>query len=113
MNGSARPVAVVVGWVVRYPVAGMAWSFLHYLLALRDLGFEPVFMEAAIEPESCYDVAAGDLTSDPSYGVRFLRSCFSATGLEGTRWWYADGDRDWGMSREEAIATLEGSAVLL
>ena len=113
MSRPVPPVAVVVGWVVRYPLAGMAWSFLSYLLALRDLGYEPVFMEAAIESESCYDVDAAALTGDPAYGIRFLESCLAATGLGGIRWWYRDGDRDWGMSRDEAVAVLEESAVLL
>jgi hypothetical protein len=52
----SAPVAVVVGYVVRYPVGGMTWVFLNYLLGLRDLGFEPVFMEAAGPQPTCYDV---------------------------------------------------------
>jgi hypothetical protein len=91
----------------------MAWSFLNHLLGLRDLGFEPVFMEAPIEPNSCYDVAAADLTDDPTYGLAFLKASLASVGLDGMRWCYLDGDRYWGMSRDEAVDVLERSSVLL
>lgn len=106
----------MVGYVVRYPVGGMTWVFLNYLLGLRELGFEPVFMEAAGPQPTCYDLAAGRMTEDPSYGVAHLTRSLDAAGLSGCRWWYADVELDGGgagMSREEAVATLESAAVLL
>lgn len=108
-----RPVAVVVGYVVRYPVGGMTWVFLNYLLGLRDLGFEPVFVEAAGPQPCCYDVGAGRLTEDPGYGVAYLQAALAAHGLGDMRWWYRDDAGDHGMSRDEAVATLEDAAVLL
>jgi hypothetical protein len=107
---TARPVAVVSGYVIRYPVGGMTWVFLNYLLGLRDLGFEPVFVEAAGPQPCCYDVAAGRMTEDPSYGVAYWERALADAGLEDLRWWYADGR---GMERDEAVATLESAEVLL
>jgi hypothetical protein len=107
-----RPVAVVAGYVVRYPVGGMTWVFLNYLLGLRDLGFEPVFVEAAGPQPACYDVAEGRMTDDPSYGIGYLRRVFETLGLD-IRWWYRDETADYGMTRDEAVATLESAAVLL
>lgn len=106
-----KPVAVVVGYVVRYPVGGMTWVFRNWLGGLAALGFEPVFMEAAGPQPCCYDVDAQRMTDDPSYGSRYAESA-----LGGVRWWYADpalpgGGR--GMSYDEAIATLEGASVLI
>ncbi len=106
-----RPVAVVVGYVVRYPVGGMTWVFLNWLRGLADLGFEPVFMEAAGPQPTCYDVPAGRMTEDPGYGVGYLRRA-----LGDMRWWYADPDLPdggVGMSYDEALATLEDAAVLV
>jgi hypothetical protein len=108
-----RPVAIVAGYAVRYPVAGMTSVFLNYLLGLRDLGFEPVFVEASLVPEDCYDVEHGVMTADASYGAAYLEKTFADAGLGGTRWWFANETGDHGMTRDEAIATLEGSAVLL
>lgn len=106
-----RPVAVVVGYLVRYPVGGMTWVFLNWLRGLEDLGFEPVFMEAAGPQPSCYDVDAGRMTDDPSYGAGYAQRA-----LPGIRWWYADPtqpDGGRGMSYDQAVATLESAAVLI
>jgi hypothetical protein len=105
------PVAIVVGYLVRYPVGGMTWVFRNWLRGLADLGFEPVFMEAAGPQPTCYDVDAGRMTDDPGYGVRYAERV-----LSGTRWWYADPaltDGGCGLSYDEAIATLEDAAVLI
>lgn len=107
-----RPVAVVAGYVVRYPVGGMTWVFLNYLLGLRDLGFEPVFVEAAGPQPACYDVAEGRMTDDPSYGIGYLRQVLENLGVD-LRWWYHDEAADHGMTRDEAVATLESAAVLV
>jgi hypothetical protein len=107
----SRPVAVVVGYLVRYPVGGMTWVFLNWLRGLEDLGFEPVFMEAAGPQPTCYDVAAGRMTDDPSYGAGYAEQV-----LSGMRWWYADPALPGGgvgMSYDEAVATLESAAVLI
>lgn len=111
-----RPVAIVAGYIVRYPVGGMAWVFLNNLLGLRDLGFEPVFMEAAGPQPTCYDVAAGRLTESPAYGTDYLRASLAAAGLDGCRWWYGDPElpgRGVGMPYDEAVDTLESASVLL
>jgi hypothetical protein len=113
LDAPARPVAVVVGYLVRYPLAGMAWVNLNWMLGLRDLGFEPVFMEAAVTEQACWDVDAAALTDDAGYGTRFLEDVLAAVGLAGSRWWYRGGGRNWGMSADEAEAVLESSAVLV
>ncbi|HEX9547262.1 MAG TPA: glycosyltransferase [Acidimicrobiales bacterium] len=112
----AEQVAVVAGYIVRYPVGGMTWVFLNYLLGLRDLGFEPVYVEAAGPQPTCYDVAAGRMTEDPAYGVNYLTESLDAAGLTSCRWWYADHALPGGgvgMAYDEAVATLESASVLI
>jgi hypothetical protein len=109
--GGRRPVAIVVGYLVRYPVGGMSWVFLNWLRGLADLGFEPVFMEAAGPQPSCYDVDAQRMTDDPSYGAGY-----AGRVLAGMRWWYADPaqpEGGCGMPYDEAVAVLEEAAVLI
>ncbi|MHB2022734.1 MAG: glycosyltransferase [Mycobacteriales bacterium] len=111
MTTAARPVAVVAGYLVRFPVGGMTWVFRNWMRGLADVGFEPVFMEAAGPQPSCYDVEAARMTDDPGYGSRY-----AAEVLAGTRWWYADPSLPSGgvgMSYDEAVATLEGAALLV
>lgn len=120
MSGPAapRPVAVVTGYIVRFPLGGMSLVFLPYLQGLRDLGFEPVYAETAdLSGEghagTCYDPDRGTLTRDPTVGLAHLRRSLAAEGLGEIRWWYRDGDEDHGMTREEARGTLAGAAVLI
>ena len=110
-TGGRRPIAVVVGYVVRYPVGGMTSVFLNWLGGLRDLGFEPVFMEAAGPQPTCYDVAAQRMTSDPTYGTTYLASV-----ADGMRWWYADPELPGGgvgMAYDEAMDVLDSASVLI
>ncbi|MCU1462938.1 MAG: hypothetical protein JWO37_3013 [Acidimicrobiales bacterium] len=104
---------VVTGYVIRYPLGGMTWVFLNFLLGLHDLGFEPVFMEVA-DYQLCFDVDTGEMTDDPSYGVAYWRGALARHGLADLRWWFrSDDGRDWGMSGDEAIAILDDAAGLL
>jgi hypothetical protein len=52
------------------------------------------------------------MTEDPSYGIGYLRRVLENMGLD-IRWWYHDEAADHGMTRDEAVATLESAAVLL
>lgn len=103
---------VVTGYVIRYPFGGMTWVFLNFLLGLHDLGFEPVFMEVG-DDQACFDVDTGDMTDDPSYGVAYWSETLAHQGLDDLRWWYRSAAGDWGMTRDEAVSTLEGAAGLL
>ena len=80
---------VVLGYVVRGPLGGMAWSDLHYLLGLRDLGHDVWFLEDSDDYPSCVDPVRNTIGTDPAYGLRFARKLFDATGL-GDRWAYHD-----------------------
>ncbi len=40
-----RPV-VLLGMMTKMPVAGVVWQTLHYLIGLRELGFDPYYVEA-------------------------------------------------------------------
>jgi hypothetical protein len=94
-NGKARGQSdrlriVVLGYIVRGPVGGMAWSDLHYLLALVDLGHDVYFVEdSGDSPWCCYDPSRNTTDTDPTYGLGFARSIFERVGLD-DRWAYYD-----------------------
>jgi hypothetical protein len=52
-NASSRLRIVVLGHIVRGPIAGMAWSDLHYVLGLRGLGHDVWFLEDSDDYPSC------------------------------------------------------------
>src|SRR4051794_3428133 len=67
----------------------MAWSDLHYLLGLRDLGHDVWFLEDSDDYPSCADPVARTISTDPSFGLGFASELFERTGL-GERWAYHD-----------------------
>jgi hypothetical protein len=86
---SGRLRVVVLGYVVRGPLGGLAWHHLQYVLGLSALGHDVHFLEDSDDYPSCSDPSTGAMTVDPSYGLRFAGRCFDRLGL-GDRWAYHD-----------------------
>lgn len=88
------------GHLVRYPLGGFCWHHLQYLIGLKRLGHEVVFLEHYGWEGSCYDPDRDQMSGDPGYGVRFVESLMNARGLAG-RWSYlAEDGTTYGMPRE-------------
>jgi hypothetical protein len=80
---------VVLGYVVRGPLGGLAWHHLQYALGLGALGHDVWFVEDSEDYEACYDPSRDALGADPSFGLRFAAGAFGRLGL-GERWAYHD-----------------------
>jgi hypothetical protein len=80
---------VVLGYLVRGPLGGMAWHHLQYLLGFRALGHDVWFLEHGDEWPSCYDPERQEIVADPSYGLRFAERVLTRLGFGG-RWAYHD-----------------------
>src|SRR5690606_40397768 len=81
---------LVLGYVVRCPLGGMAWHYAQYFAGLAELGYEVWFIEDSEDHEwSCYDPESHVQGIDPSYGLRFAAAVFGRLGL-GDRWAYHD-----------------------
>src|SRR4051812_23028349 len=81
----ARLRIIVLGWVVRGPMGGLAWHYLQYALGLTRLGHDVWFVEDADDSVSCYDPRTQCKTTDPTFGLEFAADAFTAWGL-GERW---------------------------
>lgn len=80
---------VVLGYIVRGPLGGLAWHHLQYVLGLVALGHDAWFVEDSDDYAGCYDPSTGQVGTDPSYGLGFIEATFRRAGLEG-RWAYHD-----------------------
>ena len=89
MSEAQRLRIVVLGYIVRGPLGGLAWHHLQYILGLCALGHDVYFVEDSDDYASCYDPARGVVDTDPSYGLRFAAHAFDRLGL-GARWCYYD-----------------------
>ncbi|HYC21076.1 MAG TPA: hypothetical protein VEI94_00155 [Candidatus Bathyarchaeia archaeon] len=94
-----RRTILVLGLMGRYPMAGVAWQALQYLLGLARLGYEVYYAEDSGAPP--YNPELLTVTDDAAYNVEFLRKAMDRIGL-GDRWIYWDErtDRYHGLGRE-------------
>jgi hypothetical protein len=81
---------IVLGYIVRGPLGGLAWHHLQYVMGLARLGHDVYFLEdSGDSPSCCYDPVRNLTDADPTYGLRFATQIFEGVGL-GDRWAYYD-----------------------
>jgi hypothetical protein len=104
---------VVLGYLVRGPLGGLAWHHLQYVLGLARLGHTVTFAEDSDDYPSCYDPDRGVVDADPAYGLRFAAETFGRVELGG-RWAYHDAHTArWLGPCAERIGDIFASADLL
>src|SRR3954451_7457875 len=86
---ASRLRVIVLGYIVRGPLGGLAWHHLQYVLGLHRLGYPVTFIEDSDDYPSCSRPSAPALDTDPSEGLRFATETFARVGL-GDRWAYHD-----------------------
>ena len=103
---------VVLGYVVRGPLGGLVWHHLQYVLGLRRLGHDVVFVEHGGAQADGYDPDADAMTRDPAYGLAFAAGAFGRVGL-GDRWAYHDAGADAWHGRGDVRAWARDADVVL
>lgn len=105
---------LVLGYLVRGPLGGLAWHHLQYVLGLARLGHDVHFLEDSEDYPSCYDPSRDALGCDPAYGLGFAARAFARLGLPG-RWAYFDAHagRWWGPCAGRVPALAAGADLLL
>ena len=110
-----RPLKIVVGgYIIGYPLGGMTWHHLNYLLGLQELGHEICFLEDSGEFILPYNPSNWTCDPDSSYGRQYLEETFRHYGLPLRYCYYSQfEDRHYGMSAEELDAVLKSADLLL
>lgn len=106
---------IVLGYIVRCPLAGLAWHHLQYALGLLRLGHDVYFFEDSADiRDACYDPARDAMVEDPSYGLRFAADVFTQFQLA-DRWAYYDSRRrEWeGPCADHAVSLAESADIVL
>lgn len=104
--------AVVAGSLAqRHGYGGHAWVFLQYLLGLRRLGYEVLFVDR-LEPDMSVDEVGRVSPVDASANLRYLEDVMRFAGLENC-WTLLTPTGSFGRSRDDAIRWAAGADVLL
>ena len=80
---------IVLGYIVRGPIGGLAWHHLQYITGLENLGHNVYFFEDSDDYPSCYDPVRHLTDTNPEYGLKFAAEVFEQMGL-GDKWVYHD-----------------------
>ena len=104
---SSRPRGriIVFGILFWYPLAGVTYQFLHYLIGLRNLGYDPYYVEDS--GRWIYDPQINDLSPDASGNIAQVQPILESYGF-GDRWAFRGrypGGRCYGLT-EEQLRTL-------
>ncbi len=102
---------VVSGLIGQYPLGGVTWDYLQYLVGLSELGHDVYYLE---DTGLCpYDASKASVAKEAGFAVEYLARVMSRYGLD-DRWAYhfEFGSRWYGMSDRRRAEVL-GSADLL
>jgi hypothetical protein len=102
---------LVLGYLVRGPLGGIAWHYLQYVVGLTRLGHDVFFFEDSDDYPSCYDPVRNVMDTDPTYGLAFAARAFERLGLD-QRWTYYDAHQECWLgpaaeSAQELCATAD------
>ncbi len=78
---------IIAGYMVAYPLAGMSWGHLNFLLGLKKLGHDVWFLEDSGEYLMPFDPVRRVTDVDSSYGRRYVEEILARFGLP-ERWCY-------------------------
>jgi hypothetical protein len=83
MSASQKGKIIVFGILFFYPLAGVTYQFLHYLIGLRRLGYDPYYVEDSAR--WIYDPRLNDMAPDPTGNIAMVLPALKAHGFA-DRW---------------------------
>jgi len=90
MAAHKSPLAVVIGFIGKFPVAGMTLYNLHYIVGLQELGYEVHYVERQNRPQECYNLSTDEFTDNPGYALRYLERVLPRFGIQPDRCSFID-----------------------
>ncbi len=83
VNGKDKGKIIVFGFIFGYPFAGVTYQFLHYLLGLKRLGYDPYYIEDSAR--RVYNPKLNDMSYDVSRNISSVVPVLEAHGFS-KRW---------------------------
>ena len=109
----AKGKVIVFGILFWYPLAGVTFQFLHYLIGLRRLGYDPFYLEDS--GRWIYDPRLNDLSPDVTGNLEAVLPALKQHGF-GDRWAfrgnYPDG-QCYGMTEPQILQLYQDADAFL
>lgn len=77
----SKPLAIVMGFIGKLPVAGMSFYNLHYIAGLHALGYDVHYIERQNKPDEYYNPDTNAMTDQPSYALDYLKYLLPRSGI--------------------------------
>jgi hypothetical protein len=109
----AKGKIIVSGILFWYPLAGVTYQFLHYLLGLQRLGYDVFYVEDS--GRWVYDPQRGDLSPDATANLNAVVPALEAHGFK-DRWAFRGnypGGRCYGMTEKQIRQLYQQADALL
>jgi hypothetical protein len=95
-----------------YPLAGVSYQFLHYLIGLQALGYDVYYVEES-GGRWVYDPDLNDISGDPRGNISRIAPVLAAHGLA-DRWSYSGPDgKLYGLSETQLARVFRSADVFL
>ena len=95
---TAKGKLIVFGMIFWYPLAGVTYQFLHYLIGLRRLGWDVYYVEDS--SRWVFDVTDFELTPEASPNIEMVAPVLQRYGFSG-KWAFRgcyEGGKCYGMT---------------
>jgi hypothetical protein len=103
---------IIAGTIGRSGLGGQAWAVLQYLLGLRALGHDVIYLEDCGESSWVYDWHKSEWTTELDYPAAYVHACLEPFGL-GERWIYRTNGGSLGMPLAEFIERTASADLLI
>lgn len=103
---------IVTGLIGQYPLGGVTWDYLQYVLGLQRMGHDVYYFEDT--GQWPYNPVEGGIAGDCSFNVEYLGSVMDRFGL-GERWAYHfPWESQWfGLTEQKRQEALQSADVLI
>lgn len=91
------------GTIGQSGLGGQAWASLQYLIGLRELGHDVVYLEDSGEEAMSYNWAKEEWVDDIKYPAAYVHQCLEPFGF-GNHWHYRGGEQSAGITAEAFAA---------
>jgi hypothetical protein len=103
---------IFAGTIGRSGLGGQAWAGLQYLLGLRALGHDVVYLEDCGKSSWVYVWEQEEWTHELEYPAAYVHACLEPFGL-GNSWIYRDNYRSLGMPLDRFVEICARADLLL
>lgn len=94
---------VVLGYIVRGPLGGLVWHHLQYVVGLKQMGHDVLFLEDSDDFAGCYNPETFKTSINPQYGLKFIKNIFATHNLLDNWAYYDDHTANWYGKSKTAV----------